>query len=144
MKNKKALDNIRNTEVGHIAIDYRICCGMWNFTMKPCIPDGSDSTQIAKSIKKRCMKKENKLQSLLDMRFTSTLINEDITTISDFPMLSLKQIRKRITFGSFKLKQCPSYVGQVFDFSFDTINDNNDNYNNRCHKNHYKPNQIIK
>ena len=113
MKNNKALDNIRNTQAGHILIDYRICCAMLNFNMKPCVPDGKDTVEIAKRIKKRCLKKQNKMESLLEMKFTTTVISSDIKTISDFPQLKLSQIRKRITLGSFKLRQCQSYVEQI-------------------------------
>ena len=67
IKNKKALDNVRNTQIGHIQVDYRICCAMANFTMIPCIPDGKLTIQIAKRIKKRCLKKQNKLSRLLMM-----------------------------------------------------------------------------
>ena len=84
--------------------------------MKPCIPDGKDSVQIAKSISKRCLKKENKLESLLELRFTKKLVSVNIETINDFPQLTLKQLKNRITFGSFKLRQCLSYVGQVIDY----------------------------
>jgi hypothetical protein len=35
IKNLKALDNVRNTIIGHIAIDYRIACAMHNFKYKP-------------------------------------------------------------------------------------------------------------
>jgi hypothetical protein len=40
---------------------------MANFTMIPCIPDGKLTIQIAKRIKKRCLKKQNKLSRLLMM-----------------------------------------------------------------------------
>ena len=75
-----------------------------------------DAVQIAKSISKRCTKTQNKLESLLDMRFTKNLVSVNIKTIDDFPQLTLKQLKNRITFGSFKLRQCPSYVGQVIDY----------------------------
>jgi hypothetical protein len=47
LKNKKALDNNRNSKAGHILIDYRICCAMSNFSMKLCNPDGEASIEIA-------------------------------------------------------------------------------------------------
>ena len=90
LKNKKALDNIRNSQAGHILVDYRICCAMANFTMVPCIPDGKHSIEIAKRIKKRCLKKQNKLSSLLKMTlpdFKSQPIS-DIKSIKDFLQLT--------------------------------------------------------
>ena len=117
MKNKKALDHIRNTQVGHIQIDYRICCAMINFNFKPCIPDGIDTAKIANRIKKRSSKKYNELEPLLKMRFTSTIKSVDIQSLSDFPKLTLSQIRKRITFGSFKIRQSQSYIPQIIQHS---------------------------
>jgi hypothetical protein len=56
LKNKKALDNISNSQLGHIQMDYRICCAMANFNMVIFIPDGKNSVEIAKRIRKRCLK----------------------------------------------------------------------------------------
>ena len=101
--------------MGHIQIDYRICCAMWNFTMKPCIPDGKDSASIAKTIRKKCKKTRNKLESLLKTCFTSKSPKVMIQTIDDFPVITLAQLKKRIILGSFKLRLCRSYIGQVLD-----------------------------
>ncbi len=114
IKNKKALDNVRNTQIGHIQVDYRICCAMANFTMIPCIPDGKLTIQIAKRIKKRCLKKQNKLSRLLMMNlpdFKAQRIS-DIKSIEDFPRLTLSQFRRRITLGNFKIRQSRSYIDQ--------------------------------
>ena len=115
LKNKKALDNIRNTQAGHILIDYRICCAMINFNMKPCVPDGKDTVEISQRIKQRCSKKQNKLESLLDMKFTSTVSSVQINSITDFPKLTLSQFKKRITLGSYKIRQCQSYIEQIIE-----------------------------
>ncbi|CAF0983415.1 unnamed protein product, partial [Brachionus calyciflorus] len=45
LKNFKALDNIRNTQAGHIQIDYRITCAMINFTHKRSCPDKENKRQ---------------------------------------------------------------------------------------------------
>ena len=115
LKNKKALDNIRNTQVGHIMIDYRICCAMLNFNMKPCIPDGKHTVEVSKKILKKCKEKINKLESLLEMKFTSTVKSIQISNIDDFPQLKQSQIRRKITLGSYKLKQSQSYIGQIME-----------------------------
>ena len=47
------------------------------------------------------------------MRFTSTINIVDIQSLSDFPRLTLSQIRKRITLESFKIKQSQSYIPQI-------------------------------
>jgi hypothetical protein len=52
LKNKKALDNISNSQLGHIQMDYRICCAMANFNMVICIPDGKNSENSKKNKKK--------------------------------------------------------------------------------------------
>ena len=113
LKNKKSLDNIRNSQAGHILIDYRICCAMYNFTMKPCIPDGKASKEIAERILKRSYKKENKLESFLMMKFTDSILTHDINEIDDFPQLTLKQLKNRITFSSFKIRLCLSYLNHL-------------------------------
>ena len=115
LKNKKALDNIRNSQAGHILIDYRICCAMSNFCMKPCNPDGDDAIEIAKSIRKRSKKTQNKLVSLLKLRFSTALNTENIQDINDFPTLTLHQLKKKITFSSFKIRQCQSYLSQLLE-----------------------------
>ena len=115
MKNKKALDNIRNTEAGHIQIDYRICCAMANFNFVPCIPDGKYTVEIANRIKKRCLKKQNKLQSLLKVSFTKTKPTMNIANIKDFPQISMSQLKKRFTLGSFKIRQSKSYIEQIIE-----------------------------
>jgi hypothetical protein len=127
LKNKKALDYIRNNQAGHILIDYRICCAMANFNNIPCIPDGKYTNQIANRIRKRCLKKENKLGSLLLMTlpdFKSLPISE-INNIEGFPQLSLLQFQKRITLGSFKIRQSKSYLDQIIKHgTFYTLNEN--------------------
>ena len=72
---------------------------MVNFSIVPCVPDGKHSIQIAKRIKKRCLKKQNKLSRLLMMNlpdFKSQKIT-NIKSIEDFPQLTLSQFKRRIT-----------------------------------------------
>lgn len=116
LKNMKSLENVRNTQVGHILIDYRICCAMLNFNLKPCIPDGKDTVQIAKRIKKRSSKTKNKLAPLLQMKFTSTVNSIEIKSINDFPQLTLSQIRRHITLGGFKIRQSQSYIEDIIKY----------------------------
>ena len=86
---------------------------MCNFLMKPCTPDGDQSKEIARRIRRRSLKIENSLESLLKMKFTDTVIPDNIRTIRDFPQLSLKQLKNRITLGSYKLRLCKSYVEHI-------------------------------
>ena len=101
LKNMKSLENNRNTQARLILIGFRICCAMLNFNLKPCVPNGKDTVDIAKRIKKRYAENQNKLPPLLKMKFTSTVKSSVINSIDDFPKLTLRQIRKRITLGSF-------------------------------------------
>ncbi len=80
----KALDNIRNTQVGHIQIDYRIACAMINFTHKPCCPDGSNAEELARIIKKKSKLHENNMEHLLSRRFnTKKCIEKQLSSIED-------------------------------------------------------------
>ena len=98
---------------------------MLNFNFKPCVPDGKDTFEIAHRIKKRCLKKNNKLEPLLKMSFTSTIKSVNIEKILNFPILTLNQLRKRITLGSFKIKQSKSYIPQIAQHSQAYILDQN-------------------
>jgi hypothetical protein len=69
-------------------MDYRICCAMINFNFRPCVPDGENTTQIAKRIKNKCLKTKNQLLPLLNMSFTATIKSSDLKTIIGFPKLS--------------------------------------------------------
>ncbi|RNA22461.1 hypothetical protein BpHYR1_039999 [Brachionus plicatilis] len=90
LKNKKALDNIRNSEAGHIMIDYRNCCAMINFDFKPCCSDGVNAGKIAKRILKKIEKKQNNLEFLL-----------------------VKQCKIKFLLGSFQLRQAKSYMSDL-------------------------------
>jgi hypothetical protein len=86
---------------------------MANFKMIPCVPDGKYTIEIANRIKRRTLKKQNKLQSILSMCFSKTIPFCQISSVTDFPQLSVKQLHRRITLGSFKLKLSQSYIEQI-------------------------------
>ena len=83
--------------------------------MKPCIINGEDTIKIAKRLRKRCLKKQNKLESLLNMKFTSTVKSDEIKNISNFPKLTISQLKNHIVLGSYKIKLSLSYMGQLVD-----------------------------
>ncbi len=115
LKNKKAVENIRNSQAGHILVEYRICCATANFNMIPCVPDGKHTNENATRIKKRCLKKQNKLSGLLRISlpdFKSQPMS-DFKSINDFPVLTLSKFQRRITLGSFKIRQSRSYIEQI-------------------------------
>jgi predicted oxidoreductase len=111
IKSFKALDNIRNTQVGHIMIDYRIACAMSNLFHKPICPDGNNSVKIAKKITDKTKINVNKLEFLLTKHLDTKLITPiDLSEINDFPKLTPSELKQEIFLGSFQFKQCTSYV----------------------------------
>jgi hypothetical protein len=86
---------------------------MANFKMIPCVPDGKYTVEIANRIKRRTLRIQNKLKSILSMCFSKIITFIDITSVTDFPQLTIKQIQRRITLGSFKLKFSKSYIDQI-------------------------------
>ena len=111
IKNFKSLDNIRNTQVGHIQIDYRIACAMINFQHKPCLTDQTEAINLAKKIRNKSTITSNPLLFLLNKRLdTNLLIPVNLIAVTDFPKLSEEDIKNDILFGSFQLKQSKSYV----------------------------------
>ncbi|CAF0991642.1 unnamed protein product [Brachionus calyciflorus] len=110
IKNFKALNNIRNTEAGHIPIDYRIACAMINFSHIPCNQDG-ENLNIAKRIKKKGKIESNKLDFLLGKHFDSKLINSvPLEKLNDFPRINEKKLQDKIFLGIFQLRNCKSYL----------------------------------
>lgn len=108
------MDNIRNTQVGHIQIDYRIACAMVNFSHKPCCPDGDDSIEIAKKIKDKSTINKNHLEFFLGKHLDSKQIPAvSLSEIDDFPEITEKQMIKSIFYGSYQLKQCKSYLSDL-------------------------------
>jgi len=114
LKHLKALDNIRNTEVGHIQIDYRNAAAMLNFTHTPVLPDKNNAKQIANLMKIRCRIKINKLDFLLKKTVGSKsipLIN--IADVIDFPHFKSKELMNKIALGTFQLKLVKSYLKDI-------------------------------
>jgi len=105
------LENIRNTQVGHIQIDYRIACAMINFCHKPSTSDGNKAYEVAKRLKEKAKIKTNSLESIMKKRIDSKLMNcLDLNKIDDFPKLKKKEIQERICLDSYQLKQSKSYM----------------------------------
>ena len=83
---------------------------MLNFCFEPFNPDGKNAERIAESIRKRSTKNKNKLESLLKIRFSNTMISLKTEAVNDFPVISLQALKNEIFFGSFKLRLCRSYI----------------------------------
>ena len=111
LKNHKKLDNIRNTEIGHVQIDYRIACAMDNFLHKHCCPDGDYAQEVARRIRIKAQFDENKLAFLLNRQLGTSLIPTiELEEIKDFPIIKRKTLKRKIFMGTFQLKQSKSYL----------------------------------
>jgi hypothetical protein len=112
LKNNYAFDYIRNSQVGHIQIDYRIACAMSNFVHKPSYTDIPNTEEVALRIKIKAQEnQENKLEFLINKRLgTSFYQRIDITSINDFVKLNLEDLKKIIFLGSYQLKMSKSYL----------------------------------
>ena len=111
----KALENVRNSQLGHIFIDYRIACAMLNFTHKPLSPDGEKTKEIAQKMKLKSNIKENKLLFLLKRQLDTHKIRKtSFNNIKqEFPQVDQDEIKREITFGSFHFKQSKSYIKEI-------------------------------
>lgn len=116
IKNKKALDNIRNTTLGHIMIDYRNACAMINFSFKPCSPDKEFEEEIAKKILERAEIVKNPLDFFLTKQFDTKLISQfNLEEILDFPKISEKDLQKEFFLGIYQIRLCTSYLQDFID-----------------------------
>ncbi|CAF1002651.1 unnamed protein product [Brachionus calyciflorus] len=116
IKNFKALDNIRNTQAGHIQIDYRITCAMINFTHKPTCPDKENAKKIAVKLKEKLDFENNLLSGLLKRQFgTKEIFSIDHNSIKDFPKLNYVCSCK----SGLKVAGCCTHVSSaIYYFSF--------------------------
>jgi hypothetical protein len=122
LKNLKALENIRNTQLGHISIDYRIAAAMLNFTHNPITPDMGKSEIIANRMRKKSQLKKNKLEFILGKTLgTKTIRPIKIKDIIDFPRLKKSVIKDRISLGTFQPRLSKSYIKDVIENSFTFI-----------------------
>ena len=116
VKQHYSLDYVRNTMIGHLGIDLKIFCAMYNYTFVPESYDNPNTDYVAENLKKRLNRyKENPLQFLLGSR-RPILTNEkkftriDINTVRDFIRLKRSYMKKKIFFGSFHYKQALNYT----------------------------------
>jgi hypothetical protein len=117
LKRFKSLDNIRNTVVGHIQIDYRIACSFYNFTFekKPVCPDGLKAKQITAKIREKATCQQiNKLELILNKQLNTKIFPEaSMEELNDFVKLKRKQLRDSLFFGSYQLRQSKSYLRDI-------------------------------
>ncbi len=125
LKNLKALDNIRNTQLGHIAIDYRIAAAMLNFSHNPICPDKGKEKIIADRMRRKSEFRKNKLDFILSKTLDTKNIRPiEIKDIKDFPRLKKSVIRDRISLGTFQPRLGKSYIKDIIENSFAYIVEN--------------------
>jgi hypothetical protein len=111
-----ALTNIRNKQVGHIMVDYRICAAMLNFTHKCNTSDVSKSKKVAKRINNRLTTYINPLSFLIKRRLDTRLIKKvKLLDIIDFPRLKQKVMETKIFFGTYQFRQSKSYMSELLE-----------------------------
>ena len=71
LKKNKAIDNMRNTVIGHNALDLRIAAAFYNMTFKQLIDDKPNSSAVARRLDDVLQNKHNNLQYLFHNRFST-------------------------------------------------------------------------
>ena len=91
----------------HIIDDHRIAASLINAFFSKWKSDKVDVEEIAQAMKRK-LKLKNNLEKYLDLRLTNSQMSftktEDFQ-IDGFPKLDVETIRKKITFGYYKLNQ---------------------------------------
>ncbi len=114
LKNYKALSHSRNSAVGHFSHDNRIISAMYNFTHKPVSPDSTDAVEIANRINERIKNKNYPMICLLKKQMKSS--NSEVValkSITDFPRISKKVLKRKIFLGSYQLRMARSYLSEL-------------------------------
>lgn len=98
VKKNLSLDHVRNTQMGHIAIDYRIACAMNNFQHKCIVSDVGNEKEIANRIRKRLVIVGNQLEYLLIKHLSGSSLfdRSDLKYIQDFPRLSQNKLVRHV------------------------------------------------
>ena len=120
IKQNYSLDYIRNTMIGHIAIDLRNLCAFYNFTFKPTFYDEPYTEDVSVRLKKKADENQtNNLQFLFRYRLSTSKIFSRIklNEIDDFIKLKRKYLRRKIYCGSFHYKMSKSYLIDLVKFS---------------------------
>ena len=116
LKHNASLDFVRNTVLGHLGIDMRIACAIYNFTFEPILYDKPDTQKVARRLKKKADEfKENNLEFIINRRLTTTNIFtrmqlEDTGKLG-FIQLKGRYLRNKIFCGGFQYKMArKSYI----------------------------------
>ncbi len=122
LKRFHALVKRRNTEVGHLQLDYRIACAMLNYLHKPCNSDEKKNedaifnenrtTKLADRLLKKCQNsKTSILENILSLRLgTAAVPKVKLDDVFDFPKLSKATMVSKLFYGKYYMKQAKSYL----------------------------------
>lgn len=116
LKSFRALENVKNTVVGHISIDYRIACAMLNLTFRPFNTDGLNAVKIAKRIRRMANIEQNYLSFILDRQLDTTcIVRSELASVTDFVKLSEQDLKNKILFGSFQFNCAIRYLSDFLE-----------------------------
>ena len=113
LKKNKAMDNLRNTVLGHLGIDLRKAAAFHNYTLKPLIDDKPDTQAVARRLKEQALGNRSNHLDLLFHHNISTRRLFSITNLNnfdDFIPLKRKYLRNKVLCGSFHFIMAKSYM----------------------------------
>lgn len=113
----RALDkNVPNVSLRHYLSDFKIAAAIINKFHSRIFSDGENAELIADNMLAN-LNKENSLEKLikdLNLERASQYNRIDIDDIVDFPILTIDDIKTKITLGSYQIKQALSYIAENF------------------------------
>ena len=116
IKQNASLDYVRNSVLGHLGIDLRNACALYNFKFQPVYYDTPETKNVARRLKQRANEfKNNHLEFLIKRKLTTTSIFTrmrygEIGTLG-FVKLKGQYLRKKIFCGGFQYKMAKrSYI----------------------------------
>jgi hypothetical protein len=110
----RALGEVKNDSLCHTFEDYKIASAIINKFYRRMFSDGDNAKEMAIEMKKKLFC-DNELKSFVEINafHKKSLFDKiDASKVDDFPNLPLELLKKRITFGSYQLKQSLSYLAE--------------------------------
>lgn len=106
---------VTNVSVSYALADFRIAGALINRFHKRLLSDVDDGKEIAREMKRK-LHSVNKLENIIDTnrldRQSVPFKKLDANTITDFPRIDRVTLKKKITLGTYQLKQSLSYLAE--------------------------------
>ena len=105
---------MNNTVIPHIMQDYKIVASIINCFYRKLYSDGDKDIQVAVEMKNKIAQKNKSLTKYwnkIDEYFKKIEAHD----INDFSRLDLENVKNKITFGSYQIKNCFGYLSEHFD-----------------------------